>query len=294
MTIRDSLRPRIAYVTLIWISPQFGWRENMEILPRISLEKEKSMSMTKGLRLLFAFGATTLVAGCSTMAPVAGDVEGMSGKELAQIAHGGLLYDKWYAVLDVKPPEATHPAYANSEGKREGSGTWRCKECHGWDYMGKDGAYAKGSHFSGIPGIRGGDGGSVSKVASELGAGVHGLGKYASQEDLQAMAAFVVYGQVDMDQYIDRASKKAKGNAAQGEGIYLTICAKCHGADGKKSNFGSKDKPVYMGTVANGNPWETLHKIRMGQPKEDMPGMIAFPIGIQVDVLTYAQTLPEK
>jgi thiosulfate dehydrogenase len=254
----------------------------------------KNMSMPEGLKLLSAFGATILVAGCSTMAPTAGNLEGMSGQELAQIAYGGLLYDKWYAVLDVKPPEATHPAYASSKGKRKGNGTWRCKECHGWDYMGKDGAYAKGSHFSGIPGIRGGDGGSVSTVASELGAGVHGLGQYASQEDLEAMAAFVVYGQVDMDQYIDRASKKAKGNAARGEGIYLTICAKCHGDDGKKTNFGSKEKPVYMGTVANGNPWETLHKIRMGQPKEDRPALSVVPISMQVDVLAYSQTLPTK
>lgn len=28
------------------------------------------------------------------------------------------------------------------------------KECHGWDYKGKRGAYSKGSRFTGISGIR--------------------------------------------------------------------------------------------------------------------------------------------
>jgi thiosulfate dehydrogenase len=30
-------------------------------------------------------------------------------------------------------PQGTHPSYPKA-GKKTGAGTWRCKECHGWDY----------------------------------------------------------------------------------------------------------------------------------------------------------------
>ena len=38
-------------------------------------------------------------------------------------------------------PYGLHKTQMNASG----SDTWRCKECHGWDYMGVDGAYAGGS-----------------------------------------------------------------------------------------------------------------------------------------------------
>ena len=49
-----------------------------------------------------------------------------------------------------------------------------------------------------------------------------------------------------------------------------------------------------IGTVAKANPWETLHKIRMGQPLVQMISMLAFDVQDHVDILAYAQTLPEK
>ncbi len=70
------------------------------------------------------------------------------------IARGGLNYDKWWPVLELDAPDGAHPAYL-AAGKKKGSSTWRCKECHGWDYKGTDGAYAKGSHYSGTTGVGG-------------------------------------------------------------------------------------------------------------------------------------------
>ena len=220
-------------------------------------------------------------------------LEHASGKELAKIVQGGLLYDNWYKQTEAAKPRGTHPAYPKA-GKKKGASTWRCKECHGWDYMGKDGAYAKGSHYSGISGLRGLAGGSTQKVVAALKDKNHRLGDEISAANQQALATFVVDGQIDMDKYIDRKSKMAKGNLANGDRIYNTICVKCHGADGKKINFKDEKKPEYLGTVAKGNPWETLHKIRMGQPAKEMPSMLAFPIQVQVDALRYAQTLPAK
>lgn len=230
----------------------------------------------------------------STHGAFAGGVGGKSGEELAQIALGGNMYDKWAKLVEGNSPKGTHPIYAESKGKQKGKGTWRCKECHGWDYMGKDGAYASGSHFSGISGIRGNAGQSVGQVVAALKGNNHGLDKFVSQAELETMAKFVVFGQLDMDHYIDRSTKMAKGDIENGGRIFLTFCTKCHGDDGKEINFKNEKKPEYVGTVANKNPWETLHKIRVGQPDEDMPAMIAFPIQLQVDVLAYTQTLPVK
>lgn len=241
--------------------------------------------------LLAVMVALTMVA---TIASASRKHQRASGDDLAKIARGGLLYDKWYKVLGMDKPKGTHPTYSKWKGKKKGSSTWRCKECHGWDYMGKKGAYKKGSHFSGIPGIRSLWGHSEAKVIVVLKNKDHQLGDSIPASDMEALAAFVSKGQFNMDRYINRGSKKAKGNRFNGERVYKTVCAKCHGMDGKKVNFGSEEKPEYVGTVAVKNPWEALHKIRMGQPGKEMPSMLAFPVQLQVDILAFTQTLPTK
>ena len=70
------------------------------------------------------------------------------------IARGGKLYDKWFKTNSTEAPKIANPAYPDS-GKYKGkkASDWRCKECHGWDYAGKDGAYSSGKHFTGFKGI---------------------------------------------------------------------------------------------------------------------------------------------
>ena len=69
------------------------------------------------------------------------------------IARGGRLYDKWFGENKAEKPTGNHLAYP-ADGKYKDDATWRCKECHGWDYLGKDGAYSSGKHATGIVGIR--------------------------------------------------------------------------------------------------------------------------------------------
>lgn len=225
------------------------------------------------------------------------DIEGvgsLSGAEhLVVITRGGVLYDKWWAELGKEAPKGTHPAYTKA-GKQKGSSTWRCKECHGWDYKGVRGAYGKGSHYSGITGIRNMAHSPLEAIVAVLKNQTHGLGNMIPDDDLTALAHFVSHGQVDMDEYIDRATKKAKGDLANGERIYQTTCARCHGSDGKLINFKTPPEVEYIGTVASANPWETLHKLRMGQPGVPMISMLAFDIQDHVDILAYTQTLPAK
>lgn len=222
-----------------------------------------------------------------------GDLSDQSGERLRQISEGGRLYDKWWAELDMSAPKTTHPSYPEA-GKKKGASTWRCKECHGWDYKGKRGAYRAGSHFTGILGIQNMVGASEQEVVAVMENRMHRFGSLIPRRALEALAAFVVDGQVEMDDYIVRETKRTKGDPVKGGRIYQTICAICHGIEGKGINFGDVQKPQYVGTIANKNPWETLHKIRMGQPGKKMPPLLVFSIQEQADILAYTQTLPQE
>ena len=217
-----------------------------------------------------------------------------SAQHLVVITRGGLLYDNWYSALGKEAPKNTHPAYPKA-GKKKGAATWRCKECHGWDYKGAYGAYGKGSsHYTGIVGLRNLTHAPIESIVATLKNKTHGFDALIPARDLEALAHFIAHGQIDMDEYIDRASSKAKGDTANGERIYQTVCARCHGSDGTLINFQPSPKTEYVGTVANVNPWETLHKIRMGQPGMAMISMLVFDIQDSVDILAYCQTLPAK
>lgn len=236
------------------------------------------------------------------------------------VAEGGRLYDKWWVVYELRKPDSTHPAYP-SKGKKSGATTWRCKECHGWDYRGKDGAYRKGSHFTGIKGIRKYAGGDSIKVVAILKNKTHQYDRVMLDPALRLIANFVVNGQVDTAKYIDDKTKTAKGNKRKGKKIFKKQCARCHDEDGRAMNFSSKrGEYAYIGTEAKKNPWEVLHKIRNAHPgaemhmhllrrgaplmgmhrgnwemHEHMPPMLPkLSLPQQIDLLTFTQTLPVK
>jgi thiosulfate dehydrogenase len=210
------------------------------------------------------------------------------------VSRGGQLYDAWWAVIEADEPAGTHPAYP-ADGKQSGAATWRCKECHGWDYKGVDGAYGKGSHRTGIKGIRAMAGVDPERIHEILMDDTHGFTEDVMPDSaLRKIALFVSLGQIDMDRFIDRATKKAHGDPQRGAQFFQTICANCHGFDGKFINFGSDEEPEYVGTVAADNPWEALHKIRFGQPGVGMVSLSVLGVDQQVDILSYAQTLPTK
>lgn len=232
------------------------------------------------------------------------------------IVHGGRLYDKWWTDTRLSPPDSTHSAYVS--GKKSGSTTWRCKECHGWDYRGKDGAYEKGSHYTGIKGIHEASGKPVKDILAILTNKRHKFGDVLGNKDLEAIASFVSEGQIDMTKLISYESKDSNGDSKRGSSSYQKHCADCHGIKGDALNLAhDKNKTIYIGTISNKNPWETLHKIRFGHPGAVM-GMQQMHNGMrgghhhrgmgkmwqamppmygiitteeQVDILTYLQTL---
>ena len=217
--------------------------------------------------------------------------------DIWDIARGGELYDNWAAALDKELPQKTHPSYP-SIGKKKGGVTWRCKECHGWDYMGEDGAYGRGGNYTGVKGIRRMAGKRVEEIEEIIIDKTH---QY--KDDMippgarRKLALFVSKGQVDMDQYIDRSTKRARGDVRRGASFFQTVCAICHGFDGAEmvsksetelAAFGDRG---LLGTFASNDPYETLHKIRNGQPGVGMVALRILSVRDQVDVLAYMQSL---
>jgi len=212
-----------------------------------------------------------------------------AAEEDSSMARGGKLYDKWFAVTGAAKPSETHPAWPASNTKKKGNATHRCKACHGWDLMGKDGAYASGSYKTGIKGLKHLQGASNAKVIAAMQDSTHGFAGKMEDQDFIDLANFITKGQFDMDAVIDRKSKQAKGDIAQGERYYNTVCAGCHAKSGKEPD----DMPA-LGGLANKNPWEIIQKIQNGQPDEKMPAMRAFDLQVSVDILAYLQTLPQE
>jgi thiosulfate dehydrogenase len=222
-----------------------------------------------------------------------------SDDELEMVAEGGRLYDRWWAEYDLKKPTTTHPSYP-ATGKKKGAATWRCKECHGWDYKGRDGAYGKGSHFTGIRGISAYAGRDPAVIMNILKNHIHRFDDVMLDYGLLRVALFVSRGQVDISKHLNNKTKKVNGDIRRGKQIFNESCKECHGRDGRERNFKDKNNPEYIGTVANKNPWEAMHKLRNGQPGgfvmgERMPNMheeISFRD--QLHLLSYMQTLPQK
>lgn len=210
--------------------------------------------------------------------------------EVSSIVRGGKLYDKWYTVIGAAKPDGTHPAWPASNTKKEGATTHRCKSCHGWDLMGKDGAYASGSYKTGISGLTHLQGASSEKVIAALNDATHGFAGKMSEQDFNDLANFLTKGQFDIDAVVDRESKLAiNGDKSKGESYYNTVCAGCHAETGTEPS----GMPP-LGALSHKNPWEVIQKVMNGQPDAEMPAMRAFGVQVGVDILSYLQTLPKE
>ncbi|MEE9599117.1 MAG: c-type cytochrome [Anaerolineales bacterium] len=212
---------------------------------------------------------------------------------------GGAMYDKWWVVAGVDEPVEDHPLWATQDtNERSGKDSWRCKECHGWDYKGLEGAYGSGSHFTGFTGVL-----SAAEMSTEdLTAWMDGTNNpnhdFASLMDdvfLQALIAFMKTEMEDLSGFVGE-DKTVEGDRSRGQSKYDMSCAACHGVDGTRINFGDDEDPEYLGTVASGNPWETFHKALNGQPGEPMPNGISLGWTIEdiLDLVSYVQTMPAE
>lgn len=227
-------------------------------------------------------------------------VIGVTAQSPGELTQGAQLYDKWYAALGLFAPEGNMPIWSRqSTNTRSGAETWRCAECHGWDYKGREGAYASGSHYTGFPSLlRAADWLSVEQIVAHLKGAkdpAHDFSAYLDDASLHKLAVFLKDGLIDDSRYIDSVSLKVIGGDIQnGEKLYTETCLACHGADGKKITFRTEGVDEYLGSVARRDPWRFLHRTRFGVAGTPMPA--GYDLGWTPedgrDILMYAQTLP--
>lgn len=212
---------------------------------------------------------------------------------------GGLLYDNWIKILGVDAPEGDQPLWATqTTNTRSGKDTWRCKECHGWDYLGVEGAYGGGSHKTGFVGVYQVAGKDANEILAMLKGSTnpdHDFSAYMDDQALTDLALFLSGYQFDSASLVGEGKKAAGGDLASGQAVFEENCMDCHGINGDGMNFADESGPEYVGTIASDNPWEFLHKARFGQPGADkMPALV--DVGISdaeyLDLLAYAQSLP--
>jgi len=215
------------------------------------------------------------------------------------LVEGGRMYDNWIEALAVAAPKGDQPLWkTQTTNTRTGIDTWRCKECHGWDYKGVDGVYGSGSHKTGFKGVFK----TASMSADELTAWLngaknpdHNFTPAFTKESLARMVAFLQQGLLDKT-FIKADKTVVGGDLEHGKKLYNTTCKSCHGEDGKTINFGDDAAPEFFGTIAADNPWEFYNKATVGQPAAAMPAGLELGWTQQdvIDLLTYARTLPTK
>jgi cytochrome c553 len=250
------------------------------------------MKKTRGIILIICAIIAVLFVGTAIAAqatPSQGD-----------IIRGGQLYDRWYAVLGVDPPEGNMPIWSRqTTNTRSGEATWRCNECHGWDYKGAQGEYKAGSHYTGFPDLWSlVQGLSMDDIVSHLKGSLdpaHDFSAYLDDTSLTQLADFLKNGIIDDSAYINPISLQViDPNLTHGKELYQSTCSTCHGEDGKAIVIRIEGIDEYLGSVANRDPWRFLHRTRYGVAGTDMP--VGINLGWQPsdgrDVLAYAQTLP--
>ncbi|MEK7710913.1 MAG: choice-of-anchor V domain-containing protein [Planctomycetota bacterium] len=222
-----------------------------------------------------------------------------AGYVLADPIRGGLLYDKWWLVNGAPVPAGNHPLYPDV-GQQAGGTTFRCKECHGWDYKGADGVYgaASGAHFTGIRGVAGTTLGpqaifDLLKADPDIVTGGHRMGVFGmTDRDLWDVVKMTLTGVVDTDDFI-APDGSFIGDPLFGTSRYFDNCFSCHGDDGRNLNFGTTLDPEYVDTIAKQNPWEFLHKVRFGHPASPMPSgdLLGWSRAVAADIGAFSQTL---
>ena len=234
--------------------------------------------------------------------PPSGPEDDERFNELIRISRGGQLYDNWWkTTVDTEKPKGDHPLWKKqTTNKRSGYDTFRCKECHGWDYRGKDGAYGKGSHRTGFKGVHEAAGKMPVEELEKINKGIplkeHDYSKLVRDADIADLAIFLKKGLIDTTSLVNDNGVPKGGNTRTGSYIFRRNCTHmCHGVAGTAINFGEADKPEFVGTIASENPWEFIHKVRAGQPGTTMPSAIINEWSEKdiIDLLAYARTLPK-
>lgn len=223
---------------------------------------------------------TLLAAGLSAAvsAPAIGATANNGLALEASIARGARLYENWSLESGQREEILPHPEFRTKSNRVEAADTWRCVECHGWDYQGNHG----------FGGIRARLNGKASEVIALLKAKPHGFDGMMRAADFVDLANFVTRGQIDPEP-LNQTALRLKSGAASFENIFATTCAYCHGMDGGRQRG---IRP--LGETARQQPAKVLHLVLNGHAGGNMPALRAFGADFAAGMLAYAKTLPPQ
>ncbi len=205
---------------------------------------------------------------------------------------GGQLYSDWPQVMLYRGPFAKHPLWAG-DAAAINTETWRCVNCHGWDYRGGAGVGGDLGVVANVPGLRHLVGASRRTVADGINHKNHGFaGNQLSADALSYLVNFLIEGQRAV---VDLAAKarQSGADAEAGGQRYAEVCRVCHGPSGTRLNLGSEQFPETLPTLARTKPWKFLHGVRFGHAGV-MPAFVMLDDAEFLNLLTYAARRLDK
>lgn len=202
---------------------------------------------------------------------------------------GGRLYDNFMGQLSITDTSMTNH-----------SNFFRCKQCHGWDLRGSLGAYINRAPNASRPEVAPNDlyvFAQAHNIRELFDAVKHSGGRYKSTYT-SLSASMPDYGLILTDGEIWQITKFLKneafntfnlyninttgsyptgtktfsnigkdGDASNGNTLFASNCASCHGADGTLIAI---EGDAYIGDYMRNKAYETQHKMRSGQPNTEM------------------------
>ena len=190
---------------------------------------------------------------------------------------GGRLYAAWDQLLGA--PETgleQQPLWPTTGiGSIPPTLTWRCVNCHGWDYAGSSGrtltTVNRNMDYPGLFGVTADTPEEIFPILNGLNNPEHDFTPPLEAQDLLDLAAFLAANLVQPELIADPESLAAAGTIEVGEAGYTEYCLGCHGLEGEKINLGTVQTPIFLGDLAWTNPWRIAHTTRFGHVSTRVP-----------------------
>jgi thiosulfate dehydrogenase len=212
---------------------------------------------------------------------------------------GGRLYAAWDNLASDGLPEEIHLLWPeNIAGEFPARITWRCVNCHGWDYLGSESkSFLTATRAMEYPNLFSMIAKSEEEILPLLNGETipnHDFSTYLNEQDLRDLSAFLSSGLTLPKLIADWETFQVQGTVEVGQQNFQEFCSFCHGLEGEKINLNTDQTPIFLGDLAWSNPWRIAHIIRFGHHQTRVPPaeLLGLSFSQQIDILAFTQTLP--